>query len=102
MITKWLRPASFLLCSFLALADVCAALAEVKVSVLRPKHPVLIRNDHSPLLQLIVDVPGEKEVRLKAAHFSFDGCDDVSDLDSAALFVTGDKDAFSPTTLFGW
>lgn len=101
MITKWPRPASFLLCSFLVLANFRAALAEVKVSVSRPNHPVLIRNDHSPLLQVIVDVTGEKEVRLKAVHFSFDGCDYVSDLDSATLFVTGDKDAFSPAMPFG-
>src|SRR5207302_1113359 len=78
-----------------------AAGADVKVTTARPVHPVLIRNDHNPLLQIIVEVQGAKEERLKAIHFTLDRSDDVADLASLALFATGDKEVFAPVAPFG-
>jgi sialidase-1 len=78
-----------------------AALEEVTVTTLRRVHPVLIRNEHNALLQIVVDVQRDREVRLQAMHFALDGCDDVGDLASLALHATGDKQEFSPASAVG-
>src|SRR5947207_11384010 len=73
----------------------------VTVTMSRRVHPVLIRNEHNILLQIVVEVQREKEVRLRAMHFALDRSDAVGDLASLALFATGDKQEFSPASPFG-
>jgi sialidase-1 len=74
---------------------------DVTVTTSRRVHPVLIRNEAGALLQIVVDVPRTKGVRLQAMHFTLDGTDDVGDLESLSLFATGDKREFATTTSFG-
>ena len=64
-------------------------------------HPVLIRNDHNALLQVVVEVKHKEEVRLRSIAFSLDGTDNLSDLESLELFYTGEKRQFAPETAFG-
>jgi acetyl esterase/lipase len=70
-------------------------------SVLHPVHPILIRNEHGPLLRVVVDVETRDDVRARSLTFQFDGTDDVSDLDSLSLFATGVNDQFSAATPVG-
>ena len=67
----------------------------------RPVHPVLIRNEHGPLLRVVVDVEDRDDVRVTGLSFLLDCTDDLNDLDSVALFTTGDKEEFSPATAVG-
>ena len=89
------------MCSCLGNSFAQAAGEDIAVTTSRPVHPVLIRNEHNILLQIVVDVQHEKEARLQAMHFAFDGSDDVGDLASLALFATGDKQQFTSASPFG-
>lgn len=73
----------------------------LSASATSPIHPVLIRNENGPLLRVVVDAPEPQETLVKAITFKLDGTDDLGDLDSLALFSTGDKDEFTATTPFG-
>ncbi len=64
-------------------------------------HPVLIRNDHNALLQVVVEVKHKQDVRVRSVGFSLDGTDNLSDLESLELFYTGEKREFAPETAFG-
>jgi len=98
---QWLTLAGFALCSCLGGLSAHAAEGDVRVTTLRRVHPVLIRNDHNPLLQVVVEVRGEMQLRLRAVHFTLDRCDDIADLASLELFATGDQEAFSASSPFG-
>ena len=67
----------------------------------RPAHPILIRNEHGPLLRIENDVPAEQEVRTTTFSFSLAGTDDLADLDALALYSCGNKLEFSPTRPLG-
>ena len=64
-------------------------------------HPVLIRNNHNALLQVVVEVKDKEDVRLRSVEFSLDGTDNLSDLESLELFYSGEKREFAPETAFG-
>ena len=85
------------------LKGVCGqtALPGLTASTSQPMHPVLIRNEHGPLLRLVVEVEHKNDVRLAVVSFQLDGTDDLHDLDSLALFSTGDKDSFSAAKPMG-
>jgi sialidase-1 len=53
-------------------------------------HPVLIRNEHNSLVQVVVDVtrPG---LQAKQFTFSLRGTDDLADIDSLRLYYSGEK-----------
>jgi len=70
-------------------------------AVARPVHPVLIRNEHGPLLRVVVEVEKGVEARVNSLVFKLDGTDDLGDLESLTLFTTGDKEGFSPATPVG-
>ena len=53
-------------------------------------HPVLIRNDHNSLAQVVVDVP-QPGLQAKQFTFSLLGTDDLADIDSLRLYYSGDK-----------
>ena len=67
----------------------------------RPVYPVLIRNEHGPLTRAVVVVEQGHEARVSAFVFRLERTDDLDDLESLALYSTGDKDTFSPSTLIG-
>ena len=71
------------------------------VRTVEPVHPILIRNEHGPLLRVVVDVPDKTEVRLTSLSFELGGTDDTGDLDSLEVFFTGDKEEFSPAVAWG-
>ena len=97
----------YLACGPLTFTDEASgtdAAAGLTASMTQPVHPVLIRNEHGPLLRVIVDAADPKDVRVNAVSFKFDGTDDLGDLDSLTLFSTGDKEdkeEFASTTRFG-
>jgi len=70
-------------------------------STTSPVHPVLIRNEHGPLLRVVVEANDPKGVNASALSFKLDGTDDLGDLDSLTLFATGDQEAFVATAQFG-
>ncbi len=63
----------------------------------RPAHPVLIRNEHNPLLRVIIEAPAGLEIRLSTLSFTLEQSDDPSDIESLTLFATGEKEEFSTT-----
>jgi sialidase-1 len=68
----------------------------VAATVKRPVHPVLIRNEHGPLMRVVIEVAENREVAFRGLTVSLAGTDDRGDLDSLALFFTQDKEPFSP------
>lgn len=78
-----------------------AAEDDVGVTTSRRVHPVLIRNDANALLQIVVNVQCDQDVRLQGIHFTLEGTDDVGDLESLALFTTNDKQEFAATAGYG-
>src|SRR5262245_30920646 len=101
MIRKWRTLAGLVACLCVGIPFARAAGEGLSVTMSRRVHPVLIRNEHNVLLQVVVDVQGEKEARLQAMHFALDWSDAVDDLASLALFATGAKQEFAPTSPFG-
>lgn len=67
----------------------------VKAVSVQPVHPLLIRNEQGAVTR--VEITVEEGVEVSATSFVFDlhGTDDLDDLESLALFFTGDQDAFS-------
>ncbi|MBS0262629.1 MAG: hypothetical protein JSS02_11815, partial [Planctomycetes bacterium] len=78
-----------------------AAAESVSVSVKRPVHPILIRNEHGPLLRVVVDVPRGTTARFVSVEFSLAGTTDLNDIASLQLFGTGSQEAFSPQQPMG-
>jgi len=64
-------------------------------------HPILIRNQHGPLLRVTIDVAPGQTARLASLEFSLDGTDDLNDIEAVQLFATGDQKAFSTAALIG-
>ncbi len=59
-------------------------------------HPVLIRNEHNPLLHVTIDVGNtDTALRIKSMTFSLEGSDHVGDLDSLSLYSSRDEREFS-------
>ena len=88
---------------WLALGVCCLSFADAAETavVSQSIHPVLIRNAHSPLLQVVIDSIEPRDVRVKSLVFRLDGTDDLGDLESLALFSTGNSLEFASSTLFG-
>ena len=75
--------------------------AGVSANASAPVHPLLIRNEHGPLLRVVIDVEAKQDLGVRSLAFSLAGTDELADLDSLALYSTGDKLEFSPATPFG-
>ena len=67
----------------------------------RPVHPILIRNQHGPLLCVLIDVAQGQSARLASMEFSLEGTDNLNDIESVELFGTGNQETFSPSTPIG-
>ena len=68
-------------------ADVPAGIA---AACTQRVHPVLIRNEHNSLAQVVVDAK-RAGLQVKQLTFSLRGTDDLADIDSLRLFYSGDK-----------
>ncbi len=79
-----------------AVADDRAAVA---AAASQSVHPVLIRNQYNPVLQLTIDAQ-QQGITLRAVHFALDGADDVGDIETLELFVTGAKPEFATSVRF--
>ena len=98
-------------CSFLAFLLACSLVGVsmanteeadgVKVSVVSPIHPILIRNDHGPLLQIVIDVSQTADISVSKFAFRLDATDDLNDLKSLSVFHCGSDASFKPAALFG-
>ena len=75
--------------------------AALVAHVVRPVHPILIRNEHGPLLRVVVDVPKGQAVRAASLVISLDGTDDLNDLAAVRVFATGASEAFSSASPIG-
>ena len=62
-------------------------------------HPVLIRNDNNPLLQVRIE-SSQKSVFLNAITFSLAGTDDIGDIDSLQIFLTRKEEKFETKVTF--
>ncbi|MDA0658807.1 MAG: alpha/beta hydrolase fold domain-containing protein [Planctomycetota bacterium] len=74
---------------------------DLSAHVVRPEHPILIRNEHGPLLCVMIDVALGQTARLKSMEFSLDGTDDLNDIDTVQLLSTGEQESFSPAAPIG-
>ena len=82
-------------------APTATAADELTATVTRPVYPVLIRNEHGPLLRIAIDVPDGKDVALQSLSISTDGTDDLADIESLNLFSTGTETVFSAADPIG-
>jgi sialidase-1 len=73
---------------------------EVNATAAQRVHPVLIRNEHSALMRLTVQVK-QQDVKATSFAFSLRGTDDKNDIESLQMFYTGDQGEFSPRSSFG-
>ena len=74
--------------------------AGLEVTSSQRVHPVLIRNEHNPLMRLTVEA---KDPGLSARSFTFrlSGTDDPNDIESLELFYSGDGEDFQAGDRFG-
>ncbi len=74
--------------------------ADVRAFQHQRVHPVLVRNEHNPLLRIEIEC-ARKSVFLESVTFSLTGTDDLRDFESLSLFSTEDKGAFSTGARIG-
>ncbi len=67
----------------------------------RPIHPVLIRNEHNPLLRVTIESSASLDVLMNEMSFTLEGTDDLADLESLSLFSTRDNEEFAATHMVG-
>ena len=67
-----------------------APAGKMTASAIQRVHPVLLRNDHNAVIQLVLEVASQP-VRVTAFTFSLDGTDALQDLDSLRLFYSADQ-----------
>ena len=85
----------------LSLSD-CGSVAPggLEVTVSQRVHPVLIRNEHNPLMRLVVEA-SVAGVRVESFRFSLNGTDNPADIESLELFYSGGEQEFGVATRFG-
>lgn len=92
---------ALLLFGFAAYSEAIVSAGEaVQATAAQHVHPVLIRKEHNALLHVALDVK-QANVRAKSFTFSLAGTDDTNDVESLALFSTGEKTSFSPENRVG-
>lgn len=75
--------------------------AELEVTCVSPIHPILIRNEHGPIVKVVVDVPSGMNIEVNSLEFSLEGTDAFADIKSLSLYWTGAADGFSSEHQFG-
>ena len=82
--------AAFLAACSLSNGDEAAQADEAQGTASQRVHPLLIRNDHNALIQVVVEV-GQGDVHATSFTFSLRGTDDPTDIESLRLFYSGGK-----------
>lgn len=107
----WAQFSWFVLSAMLLLETQPARSDEVSAQVLRRVHPVLIRNEYNPVLQVTLRTADGGAATLQKATFSLAGSSELDDIDSLQLFYTeganfssqvpiGEPQAAAPTVVF--
>ncbi|MCA9010841.1 MAG: exo-alpha-sialidase [Planctomycetaceae bacterium] len=73
----------------------------IRASSTSPVHPLLIRNQHGPLVRVLLEVTAPTDAAVNAITFQLDGTDDIDDVQSLTLYWTGDKEEFSTADSYG-
>lgn len=74
--------------------------ARLEISASQRVHPVLIRNEHNPLLRLTVEAEA-RGVTAESFTFALHGTDDPKDIELLQLFYSGDKEDVEAGNEFG-
>ncbi len=74
---------------------------QLEISIRQPVYPVLIRNEHNPILQVVMEVKQKEDVGLRSMTFSLKGTDSPGDLESLEMFYTGEIGEFAAERRFG-
>ncbi|MDA0832287.1 MAG: exo-alpha-sialidase [Planctomycetota bacterium] len=99
--TIGVRPLPFVSSLFFAFGWSSIVAAGVTATVSQPVHPLLIRNEHGPMLQITIDVPEGREVVAEEFTFALIGTDSLADLEFLELFSTGEMPELSVDLPFG-
>ncbi len=75
----------YLLLAIANASPATAAEPPITATTSQQVHPVLLRNDQNELLEIVIDVKTTNPVQLRAIHVSFDGTDDLRDLETAEI-----------------
>ena len=80
----------------------CAGMfsGSLEITTSQRVHPVLIRNEHNPLLRLTVEADSGGHTA-GLFNFTLDGTDDPNDIESLELFYSGDQEEFDTRNRFG-
>lgn len=78
-----------------------AADPSVRATAARRVHPLLIRNEHNEMLEVVVNVEVDEPITLRAARFDLTGTDDLDDIESLQLFAAGRAPTFTTAEPFG-
>ena len=97
---KTILPFVLLACQLLLMRP-CIFSAELKVTCASPVHPILIRNEHGPIVKVVVDVPMGMDIEVGSLEFSLEGTDAFTDIKSLSLYWTGSEEGFSSEHRFG-
>lgn len=97
---KWAAVATCVLAAISASAADDGAKGKLTATVHQGVHPVLIRNDHSPLFHLVVTAE-TPFIMVDSISVSLDGTDDLADIASLQLFFTEAQNRFVPEATFG-
>jgi len=62
----------------------------MRATVSQHVHPVLIRNDHNALIQVVLEIR-DQDVHTSSLTFLLRGTDDLKDIESLQLFYSGDQ-----------
>jgi sialidase-1 len=89
------------LAAALLLSITCSAAPVVSATITQRVHPVLIRNDHNELLELMMEVQGGGPVRLRSVTCTLEGAGSRENVELLELFTSGEKRQFTPGTAFG-
>ena len=77
------------------------AASRLDISVSRTVHPLLIRNEHSPLMRMTLEQPAGEAVSLTSMTFQLAGENLAGDLESLTLFAAKDREEFEAATPIG-
>lgn len=66
-----------------------------------PVYPLLIRNEHGPVAQIVINTEKDVEAKLESLTFSLQGTDELTDIAELRLFASGDQGEFQAKTQIG-
>lgn len=73
----------------------------IDAAVIRRVHPVLIRNERNALLEITLDKKRTGETRVTSFQFTLNGTNPVADIESLAVYSSGEKTDLATAAAFG-